>query len=148
MVGIAAVTSAPVDVQVSLVVTRRASSVDPPNEAQAEENGMDDAAAVRHPNKFLAPARRARITVGYAGGKDCGGVGAAGRGGSRACFHSSDAPPATLKEPGRAADHAVMGITNLLIGGFIGCWIVASFWLVATFVSDLTDKARQPISRR
>jgi hypothetical protein len=41
-----------------------------------------------------------------------------------------------------------MGITSLLIGAFIGCWIVASFWLVATFVADLTDKARQPISRR
>jgi hypothetical protein len=41
-----------------------------------------------------------------------------------------------------------MGIANVLIGGFIGCWIVVSFWLVATFVTDLTDKARQPISRR
>jgi hypothetical protein len=41
-----------------------------------------------------------------------------------------------------------MGITSLLIGGFIGCWIVASFWLVATFVTDLTDKAKHPISRR
>jgi hypothetical protein len=57
-------------------------------------------------------------------------------------------PRATLKRTARHADHAVMGITSLLIGGFIGCWIVGSFWLVATFVTDLTDKARQPISRR
>jgi hypothetical protein len=57
-------------------------------------------------------------------------------------------PAGTLKQAARDADHAVMGITSLVIGGFIGCWIVGSFWLVATFVTELTDKARQPIGRR
>jgi hypothetical protein len=53
-----------------------------------------------------------------------------------------------LKRAARDADQTGMGITDLLIGGFIGCWMVVSFWLVATFVSDLTEKAQQPVNRR
>jgi hypothetical protein len=49
---------------------------------------------------------------------------------------------------GAACRKASMGFIDIVVGVLIAVPIVVTFWLLASFVGDLADRARQRNSRR